>query len=104
MKLILLFPKKIMEDSAAKAIKSLKKANKANQEQINLQLQLINSLRTRIEELETDSTAKNEDIKKLRKESNDLRRMIQSICNGNINEPSGKRFHFVYDKLLNAKC
>ena len=59
--------------------------------QINCQLQLIHSLRVRIEELETDSIIKNQSINKLQQEISDLRINIQTICD-NINDPSGSLF------------
>src|SRR2546421_3095636 len=40
-------------------------------EQINFQLQLINTLKTRIETLETDSIIKDQDIMKLQQETTD---------------------------------
>ncbi|RIA99366.1 hypothetical protein C1645_747519 [Glomus cerebriforme] len=55
--------------------------------QINGQLQLISSLRARIDVLETDSHTKNQNINKLRQEINDLKNSIQSIYD-NIDEPS----------------
>ncbi|CAG8673961.1 2901_t:CDS:1 [Funneliformis mosseae] len=48
-------------------------------EQIIAKEKIIDSLKARIEELETDSIIKNQDIKKLQQETNDLRESIQEI-------------------------
>ncbi|GES78510.1 hypothetical protein GLOIN_2v1591923 [Rhizophagus clarus] len=56
--------------------------------QVNIQTQLIYSLRVRIEELETDSIIKNQNITKLQREIFDLKKNIQTIYD-NINNLSG---------------
>jgi hypothetical protein len=60
--------------------------------QYNNQIQLINSLRGRIEELETDSIIKDQNINKLQREIFDLKKRIQTICD-NINNFSGNINH-----------
>jgi hypothetical protein len=73
-----------MEYSAAQTVINMNRYNYKDscecKEQINVQSQLIDSLRTRIEELETDFNNKDQDIKKLQQD-------FQSIRN-NSNKPS----------------
>ncbi|RIA92315.1 hypothetical protein C1645_736477 [Glomus cerebriforme] len=49
------------------------------EEMINFQSQLIDSLRARIEELEIDSLIKNQKIKQIRQDFNDIKKQIQSV-------------------------
>lgn len=59
--------------------------------QVDIQTQLIYSLRARIEELETDSLVKDQSINKLQREIFDLKKSIQTIYD-NFNTLSGTLF------------
>jgi hypothetical protein len=52
---------------------------KEYEERFIFQSQLIDTLKARVEELETDSIIKDQDFKKLRNEFNDFKRDIQSF-------------------------
>src|SRR6266540_2130652 len=66
------------QDESIKMEKESKKDCECK-EQIVAQEQLIDSLRARIEELETDSIIKEQDIKKLRQDFLDFKKEFQSI-------------------------
>lgn len=67
---------------------------KKYEEKIVYQSQLIDNLRARVEELETDSVIKDQDIKKLRNELNDFKKEVRSILNtpAQNNRKSGYQF------------
>ncbi|CAI2166581.1 1980_t:CDS:1 [Funneliformis geosporum] len=74
-----IYKEHLNQDEEVIKLEKESKSDYESKEQIIVQEQLIDSLRARIEELETDSMIKNQDIKKLRQDFVDFKKEFQFI-------------------------